>query len=158
MDSIKQKAEKFLNEALVENPHLFLIEFSVDAKSHIRVVIDGDDAVSISDCMAVSRKIEHQMDPENDDFSVEVTSSGVSQPLQIPRQYIKNVGRSLEVTLKDNTKIKAELIEADKNKIQLSWKSRESKPVGKGRITIDKEASFAYDDIKEAKVMVIFNK
>jgi ribosome maturation factor RimP len=158
MESIKQKAEKFLNEALEENPHLFMIEFSVNAKSHIRVVIDGDGDVSISDCMAVSRKIEHQMDPENDDFSVEVTSSGVAQPLQMPRQYIKNVGRSLEVILKDNTKLKAELVTADEEKIELSWKAREPKPVGKGKTTVDKNASYKYNEIKEAKVMVIFNK
>lgn len=158
MESIKQKAEKFLNEALEENPQLFLIEFSVDAKNHIRVVLDGDAAVSISDCIAVSRKIEHQMDPDHDDFSVEVTSSGVSQPLQMPRQYIKNIGRSLEVILNDGTKIKAELVAANDSNIQLFWKSKESKPVGKGKITVDKKASFAYKDIKEAKVMVIFNK
>lgn len=158
MESIKQKAERFLNEALEENPRLFLIDFSVDAKNHIRVVIDGDDAVSISDCMAVSRKIEHQMDPDHDDFSVEVTSSGVSQPLQIPRQFIKNVGRSLDVVLNDNSKLKADLVAANDTEIELSWKAREPKPVGKGKITVDKKASFAYDAIKEAKVMVIFNK
>lgn len=157
MESIKEKAKTFLAQAMEENPSLFVIDFSVDSKDHIKVVIDGDEAVSISDCIAVSRKIEHQMDPELDDFSVEVTSYGVSQPLIMPRQYIKNVGRKLELKLNSGEVVKADLVAADDKEIKLSWKAREPKPVGKGKITVDKEATYAYDAIKEAKVMVIFN-
>ncbi len=157
MESIKEKAKTFLAQAMEENPSLFVIEFSVDSKDHIKVVIDGDDAVSISDCIAVSRKIEHQMDPELDDFSVEVTSYGVSQPLIMPRQYKKNVGRKLELKLNSGEVVKADLVAADDKEIKLSWKAREPKPIGKGKITVDKEATYAYDAIKEAKVMVIFN-
>lgn len=157
MESIKEKAKTFLAQAMEENPSLFVIEFSVDSKDHIKVVIDGDDAVSISDCIAVSRKIEHQMDPELDDFSVEVTSYGVSQPLIMPRQYKKNVDRKLELKLNSGEVVKADLVAADDKEIKLSWKAREPKPIGKGKITVDKEATYAYDAIKEAKVMVIFN-
>lgn len=157
MESIKEKAKTFLAQAMEENSSLFVIDFSVDSKDHIKVVIDGDEAVSISDCIAVSRKIEHQMDPELDDFSVEVTSYGVSQPLIMPRQYIKNVGRKLELKLNSGEVVKADLVAADDKEIKLSWKAREPKPVGKGKITVDKEATYAYDAIKEAKVMVIFN-
>jgi len=157
MSTIKQKAEVYLQEAMEENPHLFVVSFDVNSVNHIKVVIDGDQDVSITDCMAVSRKIEHQLDRDEEDFGVEVTSFGVGEKLMFPRQYIKNVGRKLEIEIA-HEKILADLISATDKTIELHWKAREPKPVGKGKHTVEKELKIAYQDIKQAKVMIIFNK
>ncbi len=158
MSNLKEKSTVFLNEALAENPSLFLIKHEVTPNNHIKVIIDGDEDVSIKDCIAVSRKIEHQLDRDEIDFSVEVASPGVSEPLVLPRQFKKNKGRMLEVKTKEGKKIKADLVDVTDDFVVLKWKAREPKPIGKGKHTVQKSLNLPYKDIETAKVMVIFNK
>lgn len=152
---LKEKVETLLAEALDENPGLFLIDLEIVGNNQILVVIDGDKGVSVNDCIAVSRKIEHNLDREEEDFSLEVTSAGVSQPLKLPRQFKKNIGRKLSVVTKDD-KFEGELVDVTDETISLKWKAREPKPVGKGKTTVQKEAVLNYADIVEAKVMITF--
>lgn len=151
----REEIKKLLDEALQENASLFLIDFEINAGNQILVVIDGDKGVSVEDCMEVSRKIEHNLDREEEDFSLEVTSAGAASELTLPRQYKKNIGRKLAVKTKDNT-FEANLEEADDEAITLRWKQREPKPIGKGKHTVKKEAVLLYEDIVEAKVMITF--
>lgn len=153
---LREKVENLLQEAFEENKSLFLIELNIDNANHISVVIDGDDGVSVNDCIAVSRKIEHNLDRDEEDFSLDVASAGVSQPLKMPRQYRKNIGRKLAVTTVEGEKIEGDLVEMEGDKITLQWKAREPKPVGKGKVTVTKEAVLSLEEIKEAKVIITF--
>jgi ribosome maturation factor RimP len=65
-----------LDEALAEQPSLFLVDAHIDSASHIRVVLDGDQGVTLEQCMQVSRHIEHNLDREEHDFSLEVGTAG----------------------------------------------------------------------------------
>lgn len=152
---LRDKVESLLKEAFEENNSLFLIEFTVDNSNHVKVVIDGDEGVSVNDCIAVSRKIEHNLDREEEDFSLEVLSAGVSEPLRLPRQYKKNIGRTLAVTTPDE-KIEGKLVKLEDEKITLQWQAREPKPVGKGKVTVNKEAVLPLEKITEAKVKITF--
>ncbi|MEH6406600.1 MAG: ribosome assembly cofactor RimP [Leeuwenhoekiella sp.] len=152
----REKVEVLLEEALAENESLFLIDLTVKENNAIIIVIDGDQGVTVQDCMAVSRKVEHNLDREEIDFSLEVMSAGATEPLINKRQYNKNVGRDLEVKLADGSKVEGFLEEASEDVIKLSWKTREDKPVGKGKVTIIKEAILKYEDIVEAKVKIKF--
>ncbi|PKD21921.1 hypothetical protein APR41_02780 [Salegentibacter salinarum] len=152
---LQDKVENLLKEAFQENNSLFLIDLNITNDNKISVVIDGDSGVSVNDCIAVSRKIEHNLDREEEDFSLEVSSAGVSEPLRLERQYRKNLGRKLQVTT-NNEKIEATLTEVDQDGIKLNWKAREPKPVGKGKHTVEKEAVLPYSEITDAKVMITF--
>ena len=152
-----KKVFDLLNEALEENTSLFLISATISVDNKIKVVVDGDEGVPLSECMRISRKIEHNLDREEEDFSLEVTTAGASEPLIMKRQYHKNIGRTLSVKLNDGTKIEGALTTVDEELINLSWKAREPKPIGKGKVTVKKEASIVFDDIKEAKVKIKFN-
>lgn len=148
---------ELLNRALDNNKSLFLIDFSISNGNQINVVIDGDQGVTVKDCIAVSREIEHNLDREETDFSLDVASAGVSEPLVKIRQYIKNVGRKLAVKTQNGNTIEGDLTKANSKEIVLQWKAREPKPIGKGKITVQKELVLDYKDIVEAKVMVTFN-
>lgn len=152
---LQDKVENLLKEAFQENNSLFLIDLNITKDNKISVVIDGDNGVSVNDCIAVSRKVEHNLDREEEDFSLEVSSAGVSEPLRLERQYRKNLGRKLQVTT-NNEKIEATLTEVDQSGIKLNWKAREPKPVGKGKHTVQKEAVLPYSEITDAKVMITF--
>ncbi|WP_431157389.1 ribosome assembly cofactor RimP [Winogradskyella poriferorum] len=152
----KESVKNLLDEALNERADLFLIDFEVLSDNTIRVVLDGDNGVLVEDCIYISRAIEHNLDREEQDFSLEVTSSGATSPLVLPRQYKKHVGRNLEVKTKEGEKRSGELTNVDEKAIVLKWKTREPKPVGKGKVTVIKEESIAFEDITEAKVKIKF--
>lgn len=154
---LEEKVKKLLQDALDENPSLFLIDLKIDVNNKIQVILDGDNGVSLNDCIAVSRAIEHNLDREEEDFALEVMSAGATEPLVLPRQFEKNVGRTLEVKTKSGEKLEGELTKVDKKTIQIEWKARENKPVGKGKITVNKEAIIPFGDIVKAKVKINFN-
>jgi ribosome maturation factor RimP len=154
---MREKVTELLNQALEENPSLFLIDMSISTDNKIRIIIDGDAGVTVEDCIAVSRAIEHNLDREEEDFSLEVMSAGVSEPLTISRQYKKNIGRNLKVKTDKGETIEGEIVQANEDAVTLTWKAREPKPVGKGKVTVQKEAVVPYNEIVEAKVMITFN-
>ena len=153
---LKQKIEDLLQQALEERSDLFLIDFTLSLDNAIKVVIDGDNGVLVEDCMFISRAIEHNIDRDEHDFSLEVLSSGATAPLVLPRQYKKHIGRSLEIKTLDKGNVDGELVEVSDKNVVLKWKTREKKPVGKGKITVTKEANISFENIKEAKVKIKF--
>ena len=153
----EEKVRELLNNALVENPSLFLINFDIDANFAINIVLDGDHGVTVEDCISVSRAIEHNLDREVQDFSLEVASCGAAAPLTCKRQYKKNLNRTLEVLLMSDKKIEGKLTEVTDDFVVLAWKSREPKPVGKGKVTVNKIEQIAFSDIRKASVMITFN-
>ena len=152
---MKKIVAELLEKALEENESLFLIDFSVSENNQIRVVIDGDNGVLVEDCMFVSRAIEHNLDKETIDFGLDVASAGATTPLVMPRQYKKNLQRSLTVRT-ENEVVEGNLIQILDHGIVLQWKAREPKPIGKGKVTVTKEQEIAFTDIKEAKVNLKF--
>ena len=151
----KTTVKNLLEGALSERSDLFLIDFSISEDNQIKIVIDGDKGVLVEDCMFVSRAIEHNIDREEHDFSLEVASSGATSPLVHKRQYRKNIGRELSVKMASG-KIEGTISDTTDSSVLLEWKVREPKPVGKGKVTVKKQANIAYSDIIEAKVMIKF--
>ncbi len=153
---MRKVVQELLDKGFEEREDLFLIDLSVSTANHIKVIIDGDNGVTVDDCIFVSRSIESNLDREEEDFSLEVASAGATEPMTNIRQYKKNIGRTLEVRTNNQPKAEGKLVEANDEEITLSWKTREPKPVGKGKITVEKQAKFAYNEIAEAKVIIKF--
>lgn len=154
---LQEKVSNLLEKALEERQDLFLIDLSVAENNSIKVVLDGDQGVSVEDCVFISRAIEHNLDREAEDFSLEVTSAGATSPLLNLRQYKKNLGRTLKLVTSSNQTYEGKLAEVQPEALVLEWKAREPKPVGKGKVTVNKQATIAFSDIKEAKVMINYN-
>ncbi len=147
--------KKLVDEAILENESLFLIDLSFVSGNKIKVIVDGDQGVPLSECVRISRHVEHNLDREEEDFALEVTSPDISRPLTHQRQYLKNVNRILKVKTQEE-EFEGTLTNVNENDINLKWKTREPKPIGKGKVTVEKNASIAYQDIIEAKVKIVF--
>ena len=152
----KETVKNLLEEGLNHRKDLFLIDFDVLPDNTIKVIIDGDNGVLVDDCIFISRAIENNLDREEQDFSLEVLSAGATAPLVEKRQYKKNIGRTLKVNTTDNKVHEGTLVNADDDHVLLEWKTREAKPVGKGKITVKKQAEIAYDAISKAQVVIKF--
>ena len=147
---------ELLNTSLQKRPDLFLIDFEILEGNRIRVIIDGDRGVVVGDCIYVSRAIEHNLDREDQDFSLEVSSVGASSPLTHMRQYKKNIGRRIKVETFEKQKYEAVLTAADDINIVLEWKARESKPIGKGKVTVEKKVTIPYQNIEKSQIKLVF--
>jgi ribosome maturation factor RimP len=153
--TFKEKVSQLLNTALEERPSLFLIDFSIGSANKIVVTLDGDNGVNLQDCIDVSRAIEHNLDREEEDFSLEVASAGATSPMKKVRQFKKNIGRIVHVKT-ETLDIEADLTDATEDFIVLEWTAREPKQIGKGKETVQKKAEVPYGDIKEAVVVIKF--
>ena len=154
MYTLKEKVEQIIAEC-VEGTDIFLVRLTVSSNNDINVLLDSDSGLALADCRLISRALESSLDREKEDFSLTVSSAGVGEPLVL-RQYKKNVGRKVRVTLIDGEIIEAKMVAADDTGIEIEWKSREKKPTGKGKITVVNNNFIDYQRIKQTIVLITF--
>ena len=106
--------------------------------------------------MIISRGIENNLDREDYDFAIEVSSVGAEDLFVDKRQYKKNINRTLSVIDVDKNKFKGKLVLANEGEILIQWKQREPKLIGNGKITKIKSKLLSYSEILEAKVIINF--
>ncbi|MCU0371552.1 MAG: ribosome assembly cofactor RimP [Bacteroidales bacterium] len=137
------------------NDHLagsdkFLVDILIKPGNRIYIFIDGDHGVTIADCVELSRCIESNLDRESEDFELNVSSSGADQPIRLPRQYLKNTGRSLQVKLSDDKTVTGKLNEVSENGIVIEIKEDKKKKISAQILHID------FSQILESKVILSF--
>ncbi|MGB3454366.1 MAG: ribosome assembly cofactor RimP [Moheibacter sp.] len=152
----REKIEQLVEEAISENPSLFLVGLKISTDNSIEVLVDGDEGLPLDEIIRISRHVEHNLDREQEDFSLNVSSPGVGNPLMLPRQFKKNIGRTLKISCEDGSEIEGKLDLADEEGILMKWSAREPKPTGKGKHTVEKEQRINYNDIKKAIVKITF--
>lgn len=149
------KVRDLVDEALSLNDSLYLIDLSISLNNRIQVTVDGDNGVPLSECIRISRSVDSHFDREEEDFSLEVSTPDIAHPLKVKRQYLKNINRILKVKTSEE-ELEGTLVAADEDVVVLQWKAREPKPIGKGKVTVQKTATVAHKDIIEAKVKIVF--
>lgn len=154
---LRTKVEQLIQDFLNIREDLYLVDLKISAGNDVVVILDGDTSLSLQDCLDASRAIEFNLDRESVDFSLQVMSAGLSEPLKLPRQYRKNIGRSLEVITNEDEKVEGEQLSADEEKITLMLRYRRPKLVGKGKEDVEEERVIHYADIKKALVIINFN-
>jgi ribosome maturation factor RimP len=150
----KSFIEQTVNEILADTP-VFVVDIKVSTRNKIMVFLDGDNGVPISECVKVSRHIESSLDRENEDFELEVSSVGVDKPLQLPRQYRKNIGRNIQVVTTSGTKLTGKLINSDDHSITIE-KELKKKKKKKEELPEEPVQIIPFSEIEEVKVLVSF--
>ena len=145
--------EKRLSDLLTELPGYFLVEISVKPTNNIKVFVDADHGAAIDQLTKINRAlyrwVEENLFP-NGDFSIEVSSPGLEEPLKLNRQYLKNVGRMVEIVLKNGLKKEGKLISVSENEIVIE------EEIGKGKKKEVIQHIILKEEIKTTKVQVKF--
>lgn len=107
-----QKIENYLLP-LIEGTDIFIVKIAVKPINNIKIFLDADDGFPISKSTSINKKLRRQIDedglfPEGD-YSLEVSSPGIDEPLVFKRQYLKNIGRKIEVTCNNGNIIEGTL-------------------------------------------------
>jgi ribosome maturation factor RimP len=150
-----KKIEEILNPFLDERD-FFLVSCKVTSTNKITIEVDAVSGFNVAACVEVSRFLEEALDRDNEDFELEVASPGADKPLLLPKQYIKNIGRTLKVTLNDNKKFEAELTNADNQSASFYYKEKVKVEGKKSKQTVEHNLTIPYQDINEAKVVIKF--
>lgn len=125
MTEIIEKVTAYL-APLLDGTDMFIVSIKVKPVNNIKVFLDADSGFSIEKASSTNRRLYAQIDAEqlfpDGDFSLEVSSPGVDEPLVNMRQYMKNVGRTVAVVLKDGTSKTGIMTEATDENIVLEIK------------------------------------
>lgn len=146
-------------EALIEKliaPYedVFLVSVRIKPTNNIKIFLDADSGLSIEKCVKINRGLYKVIEEDawypDGNFSLEVSSPGVDEPLQLLRQYKKNIGRNLEVTLMDESKKEGKLISVEENGIQIEYTE------GKNKKAVTHLKEIAFSEIKQSIVLISF--
>jgi ribosome maturation factor RimP len=143
-----------LNELMEANPGDFLVSVRVKPTNNIKVFIDSDEGMSIEKCVRYNRKLYAQLEESgmfpDGNFSLEISSPGVDEPLKMHRQYKKNIGRNLLVTFNDTTQTEGKLLEVAETDIIIE------STTGKGKKALTQQHVIPFENIKAATVQIQF--
>jgi len=153
----KKKILELAQEHLLDSPR-FLVEMTVSSDNQIMLYIDGDESVSISECVDLSRHIEFSLDREEEDFALSVSSAGVDMPLKFIRQYTKYIGKNFDITLVGGEKILARLESvADDTITVIPLKKNPNAKKGTPKKFIEGEPkTLTLDQIEQSKIEITF--
>ena len=108
IEAAQKTIENFINALLQNSEDVFLVEVKVNPGNNVIVFLDADTGITIEKCIHINRALYQQVEENglfpNGDFSIEVSSPGVDEPLKLLRQYKTNIGRNVEVLLNDESK------------------------------------------------------
>lgn len=143
-------------ERHIEGSDLFVVACSVSPSGDIDLTIDSDTSVSIDACAELSRAVEAELDRDEEDFSLTVSSAGIGSELCSMRQYRKLVGSSIEVLLTSSEKILARLDEVDDRGITLSYDEKQLVEGKKRKQTVHVTRRYAWEQVRYAKEWLDF--
>lgn len=139
----------------LEGTDQFLVDMTIGTDNKISVYLDGDTGVTIDDCVALSRAIEHNLDREEEDFALSVSSAGIDQPFISLRQYVKNIGRPVKVLLNDGSIKKGILQQANKSEITIAEPKKNKNKKSK-KMVAGEPIQILMADITQTKAIIIF--
>jgi len=154
----KNKVIALVEERMGElNNGLYIVELTISLANTIHVEIDKiQGGVSVSDCVSISRNVEHNLDREEEDFELHVSSAGLDKPLRHINQYIKNIGRRVESVMNDGSKVEGEIIKINDGSMlvkDLVAKQVENK---KKKVMVEEVTEVFFSDVKESKIVISF--
>ncbi len=150
----KDKIVTWVEETLNDNQ--FIVSVDVSPSNQITVLLDGEEGITIQKCVEVNRKIEDELDRDVEDFELNVSSSGLGQPFKVFRQYTKNVGKEVEVLLKDGQKLTGTLKKVEENGFELESSKREKVEGHKKKQLITRLHQIGFDETKTVKNIIKF--
>ena len=150
----KAKIEHLVGEKLDEN--MFIVEISVSERNVINVFVDSFDGLTIDQCVAISRHVEHSLDREEEDFELQVSSPGLTESFKVNEQYKKYEGRKIEVVTEGGSKLEGVLIESSNEGFVLETSVKKKLEGHKKKQLVVEKHPLNYNDIKSAKAVISF--
>ncbi len=151
----KENILKHVSAKLAEGTN-FIVDVTVKPGNKIFILLDNVNGLPISDCVEMSKYVESNLDREVEDYELNVSSPGLDQSFKVLMQYVKNIGKQVNVVTKENKKLSGKLISATEEGIVLEVKSTERVEGKKGKQLLINNINLTFNQIKETKVVISF--
>ncbi|MAN49583.1 MAG: ribosome assembly cofactor RimP [Flavobacteriales bacterium] len=152
---INKKVQLLIENYLSENEKIFLVSLNFSSSNHIEVLIDSFSGINISDCITLNRYIENGLNRDEEDFSLKVSSAGLTEPFKVFKQYEKNIGKKVKVQLNNGNVLKGKMVGADSKKgLLLEIKKREK--IGKQKLVIKESLNINFKEISKTSIILSF--
>ncbi|WP_421942209.1 ribosome assembly cofactor RimP [Pedobacter sp.] len=151
---VEKRVKALVEEKIADRPELFLVDVKMLPNNKLIIQVDGDEGISIQDCVAISRHVGFHLEEENtieQAYNLEVSSPGVGEPLKLNRQYLKNIGRTVGLKLKDGKKREGKLLQVAEDSLTIEESVKE-----KGKKAVSVESIVPLNDIIETSVLISF--
>ncbi|MDQ0968517.1 ribosome maturation factor RimP [Flavobacterium sp. W4I14] len=151
---VEKRVAALVEEKIADRPELFLVEVKMLPNNKLIIHVDGDEGISIQDCVAISRHVGFHLEEENaieQAYNLEVSSPGVGEPLKLIRQYNKNIGRTVSIKLKEGSKKEGKLLSVTDNNLLIEESVKE-----KGKKAVAIQTAVPFNDILETSVLISF--
>ncbi|MEN9699838.1 MAG: hypothetical protein RLZZ301_1036 [Bacteroidota bacterium] len=154
----RSRIEELIAERIAELDNgLYVVDLRISPTNVIHVEIDKlKGGVSVNDCMSVSRNIEHNLDREEADFELHVSSAGLDRPIRHINQFAKNIGRSFTVHTHDGESFEAELVKMADDTLVFKQRFQKKLEDHKRKVWVEEVKELTFDQIKEAKIVISF--
>jgi len=155
---ISRKSIERIIEVALDGTELFLVDLKISEANNIQVFIDGDSQVSIANCVDLSKAIEEELDRDEQDFELNVSSSGLDLPLKKNRQYKKHLTKMLKIKTTEEDKMLLRLESVNENSIVGTplEKNKNAKKGAKKQFIELEKVEIPFKSIIEARIEVIF--
>lgn len=157
---IEEALVELLDRKFEEEPYTdcFLVDIQVKPNNRIEVYIDSDSGITFQTCQRISRYLEaaiEERDLLGPQYVLDVSSPGVGRPIKFYRQYPRNLGRIVELTVDDpelgTLVVSGKLLEVTTEQLTLEEEIREGKKKPRTEIRV-----IPFDRVKKAVVKVSF--
>jgi ribosome maturation factor RimP len=152
---LKDTVIQHINEYLSTSEY-YLVDVNISADNRISIEIDSFEGVALDFCIGLSKYVESKFDREIEDFELEVSSAGLTEPFKVLKQYEKNIGNEVEVLSKNGIKQSGELVAANDVDFTISFEKKVQIEGAKRKTIVNEEISFNYGDIKHTKYIIRF--
>jgi ribosome maturation factor RimP len=146
--------EQKIVDLLANEPGYFLVEVKINTGNNVKVFVDADQGASIDRLVQYNRALYKQIDGSglfaDNNFSLEVSSPGLDEPLRLHRQYVKNMGRPVEVIEQSGIKREGRLAGVTVDGIVVEEEK------GKGKKKEIVTHAILFDNIKSTKIQIKF--
>lgn len=134
----------------------YLVDLNISTDNRISIEIDAFDGVSLDYCVELSKHIESKIDRETEDYELEVSSAGLTEPFKVLKQYEKNIGNEVEVLTKSGIKLSGVLVSANNDEFTVSIEKKVQPEGSKRKIIVNEDTTYNYNDIKYTKYIIRF--
>lgn len=152
---LKSTVEQTVIDYLSDTDY-YLVDLKVGNDNCISVEIDSFDGVDVAFCSKLNRHIEAQFDRDVEDFELEVSSAGLTEPFKVLKQYEKNLGNEVEVLTKTGIKQSGVLTRVSEDEFEIEIEKTVKPEGAKRKMIVSEKLAYKYQDIKTTKYIIRF--
>ena len=148
---LKEEIKKYASEKALEI-NGFVVDVNISTNNVITIFFDKNNGVLVDDCLVISKYINEKFDKDIEDYELTVCSPGLTNPLKVKQQYIKNIGKEVSVKTNDG-KRKIGILKNFETDLVLEVLKKKK---GSRKDYVLEDITIPFEEIKETKLKINF--